>query len=289
MIGHCVARSGLDCEQISLGSFLDRSGMVGAIEVRQCIHCGHGITYPPISDVAFLYGERESQDYQPDTRNGISHRIKQIAFRGQAHKFLRQVGDPGKVALDFGCGSGQFTKVLGDMLPTTRLIGSDFFDTPPSELEGRPYLSSQSVEQQPEHYDLVLAMHVLEHDDDVTGLLGRITAPAKHGAKVVVEVPNVECVWSKIFGRFWDGWYVPYHRSHFSARSLVGLLEGAGLEVIAVHGITAPTMGRTVANMFGCRNNLFWLLIGIALHPLQLAGELISGQKTALRVIARKS
>jgi hypothetical protein len=86
----------------------------------------------------------------------------------------------------------------------------------------------------------------------------------------------------------WDAWYVPYHRNHFSRRSLVSLLDSSGLDVLFVHGVTVPTMGRTMANMFGRRNNLFWLLIGIALHPLQLIGETLSGQPTALRVIARK-
>lgn len=284
----CAVSTDSDCELISLGSFLDRSGKIGNIEVLQCKHCGHGITLPPIADVAFLYGERESQDYQPDTKNGLSHKIKDIAFRMQARQLLSQIGEPGKTALDFGCGSGQFTRTFCEILPNTQLTGSDFFDTPPDELAGRPYFHSEVIAKHPETYDLVLAMHVLEHDDDVTGLLSKIIAPAKRGAKLVIEVPNVECVWGKILGRFWDAWYVPYHRNHFSQRSLIKQLESNGLEIISVHGLTVPTMGRTMANLFGRHNNLFWLLVGIALHPVQWIGEKISGQPTALRVIARK-
>jgi 2-polyprenyl-3-methyl-5-hydroxy-6-metoxy-1,4-benzoquinol methylase len=284
----CAVRPGRACELHSLGSFVDRSKMVGHIEVRQCVHCGHGVTLPPISDVAFLYGNRESQDYQADVKNRLSRTIKEIAFRMQARKLLRQIGKPGEEALDFGCGSGQFTRVLGEMLPGTQMTGSDFYAAPPAELTGRPYIHSDVIKQQRERYDLVLAMHVLEHDDDVLGLLSKITAPAKHGATVVIEVPNIECFWGKVFGRIWDAWYVPYHRNHFSRRSLVKLLYSNGLDVLFVHGVTVPTMGQTMANMFGRRNNLFWLLIGIALHPLQLIGETLSGQPTAFRVIARK-
>ena len=43
-----------------------------------------------------------------------------------------------------------------------------------------------------------------------------------------------------------------------------------------------------MANLFGRRNNLFWLIAGIALHPIQYVGEKLSGQTTALHVIARK-
>lgn len=285
---NCAVRIGQECDCVSLGSFFDRSGMVGRIEVFQCVHCGHAITHPPIRDVAYLYSNRASQDYQPDTKNHLSRTIKEFAFRIQARKLIRQIGEPGKEALDFGCGSGQFTRVLGEMLPGTQLTGSDFYDAPPAELTRHRYVHHDVVTQQREKYDLVMAMHVLEHDDDAPGLLSKITTPARRGATVVIEVPNVECVWNRMLGRFWDAWYVPYHRHHFSRRSLVHLLEGNGLDVVRVHGVTVPTMGRTMANMLGRRNNLFWLLVGIALHPAQLIGEALSGQPSALRVIARK-
>lgn len=285
---NCAARIGKECEHVSLGSFVDRSEMIGRVEVFQCMHCGHGITRPPVSDVASLYRNRESQDYQPDTKNVLSRAIKEFAFRLQARRLIRQIGEPGREALDFGCGSGQFTRVLGEMLPATRLTGSDFYPTPPAELAEGRYVHHDIVAHHRARYDLVMAMHVLEHDDDVLALLARITAPAKHGAIVVIEVPNVECCWSKLLGRFWDAWYVPYHRHHFSRRSLVNMLASSDLDVVSLHGVSVPTMGRTIANMFGRRNNVLWLLVGIALHPLQRIGEVLSGQPTAIRVIARK-
>ena len=188
----------------------------------------------------------------------------------------------------FGCGSGQFTSALGSLSPATEWTASDFFEDRPQELAGCAYVPNDRLEQRAEQFDLVVALHVLEHDDDTAALLARISSHAAPGGTVVVEVPNVECSWIAVFGRFWDGWYLPYHRHHFSRRSLVQTLERGGLEVLAVHGITAPTMGRSLANLLGARYNLFWLLLGIALHPLQIVGEAIGGQRTALRAVARK-
>jgi 2-polyprenyl-3-methyl-5-hydroxy-6-metoxy-1,4-benzoquinol methylase len=284
----CAALRGGPCEQVSVGTFLDRSGMMRSVEVRRCVNCGHATTFPPLADVRFLYGDRESQDYQPDIRNSLSKRIKSLAFRFQAKRLLRQVPPLGRTALDFGCGSGQFTTSISSLTPQTEWTASDFFDDRPQELAGCIYKSNDNLAEEGAQFDLVLALHVLEHDDDTPKLLAGICSFAKAGGTVVIEVPNVECWWNKVFGRFWDAWYLPYHRHHFSRRSLVRALERGGLEVLAVHGVTAPTMGRSMANLFGTRNNLFWLLFGIALHPIQLAGEAISGRRTALRAVARR-
>jgi SAM-dependent methyltransferase len=241
---------------------------------------------PPIPDVAFLYEGRASQDFQPDAK-GLSHAIKSIAFRAQFRKLLRQLDKKPASILDFGCGSGQFTRVMGDLLPGSRVTGSDFHDLPPDDLAGRSYVPLRSLAAAAGTYDLVIAMHVLEHDDDTLGLLARIEAMASSQGAVVIEVPNIDCVWVRLFGQHWDAWYVPFHRTHFSRSSLRHRIEQSGLTVIAQHDVCVPTMGRTMANLFGSQNNLFWLLAGIALFPMQWLGEKLTGRSSALRVIAR--
>lgn len=275
------------CEWQSLGQFLDRSGKLGEVTVEQCRHCGHGRSRPPLADVSFLYDQRESQDFQPHN-GGLARLIKHLAFRREAKRLIGQLeGSLGSV-LDFGCGSGQFTRELGDLVGRDKVVGSDFFAEPPAELAGRPYLALDALDRHRGEFDTVLAMHVLEHDDDVAALLDRIVRPARQGGKIVIEVPNIACFGNSLFGRHWDGWYLPYHRSHFSRRSLVAVLEQAGLEVLAVHGAVVPTMGRTFANLLGLQNTLPMLLAGIVAHPVQLLGEWLTGEPSALRAIARK-
>ncbi|MFN5782288.1 MAG: class I SAM-dependent methyltransferase [Novosphingobium sp.] len=283
----CAEHPGSPCQTVSLGRFLDESGKVGAVEVRQCRECGHGVTLPPLADVAFLYDGRESQDFQPDAR-GLAHRIKDIAFRGQAVALLRQLRVTPQRLLDFGCGSGQFTRVLSEKLGAGVVAGSDFHPQPPADLAAGEYHAMDRLAPLAGSFDVVLAMHVLEHDDDTLGLLERITAMAQPGGTVVLEVPNVECFWSKLLGARWDAWYVPFHRTHFSRKSLLRRIAQGGLELVALHDVTVPTMGRSMAKAFGAKPNLFWLLVGMVLHPLQWLGERLSGKPSALRVIARK-
>jgi SAM-dependent methyltransferase len=283
----CLVDDSKTCELVSLGEFIDRSGKVGRVEVVRCSKCGHGVSLPPLPDVAFLYENRESQDYQPDAK-GLSHAIKDIAFRFQARRLLRHIGSGKGRILDFGCGSGQFTRVLGEVARNAEVIGADMHPNPPAELVRGQYVGPSKLSTLQGCCDSVLAMHVLEHDDDAAGLLATITGYARPGGKVVIEVPNVDCLWNDWFGRYWDAWYLPYHRQHFTRGSLVKLMQRSGLRINAVHDISVPTMGRSFANIFGRTNNLFWLLLGVATYPVQLFGEAVTGRPTAIRVVATK-
>lgn len=273
------------CQMVSLGKFTDRSGKVGHVEVMRCKQCGHGVSKPPLPDVTFLYENRASQDYQPDSR-GFSHLIKNLAFRKQAKRLLKEIGGSKGRILDFGCGSGQFTRVLGDVAGAANVTGADMHEDRPRELIGRGYLGPSELGAQRGSFDVVLAMHVLEHDDDAHGLLATIAGYARKGGKVVIEVPNIDCVWSVLFGKHWDAWYLPYHRQHFTRASLIKSLERGGLEVESIHDVTVPTMGRSIANLFGQTNNLLWLLLGIAVYPVQVLGEAVTGRRTAIRAVA---
>jgi len=282
----CAARPGRPCEFESIGEFPDRSGKVGQIEVHRCRSCGHGVTTPPLADVAFLYEGRESQDYQPDS-TGLSAAIKSFAFTLRARKLLKQLPKPPASVLDFGCGNGQFTRVLAELLPHATVVGADFHAAAPAQLGAIPYKPMTELAGEAGRYELVIAMHVLEHDDDPDGLLRKMAAFAKPGGTLIVEVPNVDCIWAKVFGTYWDAWYVPYHRTHFTKASLRRRIEAGHLDVLAIEDVTVPTTGRTLARLAGSGNNFAWLLIGVALHPLQWLGEKLSGQASAIRVIAR--
>lgn len=286
--GPCAQAPGQPCDFVSLGTFEDQSGKVGTVEVLQCSRCKMGVTIPPLGDVAFLYEGRESDDFQPTTGSFARH-IKEIAFRRQARQLMAQLPEPPGKVLDFGCGSGLFTRCLGDLLGPDNVAGSDFHAEPPHDLVGRRYIPMSELKQHQGQFDTVLAMHVIEHDDDVLGLLAKISAMVRPGGLVVIETPNIDCIWTGLLGQSWDAWYVPFHRTHFSRASLRGYVERGGLTIIAMHDITVPTMGRSLANAVGANNSLPFLLAGIALHPLQLAGEKLSGRPSALRIIARKA
>ena len=265
---------------------VDRSSLLGPVSVVRCQHCGVGISLPAISDLASLYADRTSQDFQ-QSNSRLTRAIKSVAFRRQARGLLAQVRIAPTRVIDFGCGSGLFTRQLGELLPASEVIGTDFHRTAPAELGENPYRPFDSTTDLAGSADLVLAMHVLEHDEDSMALLLRIARLAKPGGRVVIEVPNVDCAWTRVFGRFWDAWYLPYHRVHFNRTSLRGLIRQSGLALDREIAVCVPTMGRTVANVLGRRNSLAFILVGIVLHPVQWLLERATRKPSALRIVAR--
>ena len=284
----CLCNDSEPLEFVSLGKFVDQSGKVEDVEVLRCTNCGHGISMPPLPDVGFLYENRESQDYQPDA-TGLSRAIKEVAFRSQAKKLLRQIGAANGRILDYGCGSGQFTRVLAHIAQGVEVVGADMHPDRPRELGDVAYFAPSELSRHKGSFDAVIALHVLEHDDDAGGLLATIAGYCRPGGKLVIEVPNIDCVWNRLFGKYWDAWYLPYHRQHFTKVSLLKLMRRHGLRVESTHDVTVPTMGRTFANIFGARNNLIWLLLGMAAHPVQRLGEALTRNSTAIRVIATRA
>jgi 2-polyprenyl-3-methyl-5-hydroxy-6-metoxy-1,4-benzoquinol methylase len=168
------------------------------------------------------------------------------------------------------------------------VTGSDFFPEPPHPRSGFDYLSLDQLATQGRQFDVVIAMHVLEHGEDSLELLQQIARNVRLGGTLVIEVPNVACMWASVFGRHWDGWYVPFHRHHFSRKSLRHLFGRSGLEIVQEIDARVPTMGRTFRNYARGSGDLAWLLAGIVSHPAQLLGELLTGEPSAVRVILRK-
>jgi len=241
-----------------------------------------------LPDVGFLYAERTSQDFQPGSGEA-ARLIKSIAFRYEARRLIKEIGVELEYVIDFACGSGLFTRCFAESLPGVRVVGTDFHARPPADLGCVEYRSLAGINEMTGVADLVLAMHVVEHDDDPQALLGSIVRLIRPGGYLVVETPNIDCAWISVFGRMWDAWYLPYHRIHLNRIGLRTLVEASGLTVIRESDVSVPVIGRTISNILGRRNNLSFILLGAALHPLQWAVERLTRRPSAVRIIARKA
>lgn len=284
---YCPARPGRGCTFEIVRTFENLPGTLGQVTVEQCTGCGIGVTQPAIRDISALYANRTSQDFQPDA-HGLSFRIKQLAYYRQAKRLLAMSPAKANRIVDYGCGSAIFTTSLADAAEGATVFACDFHLDAPPHLRNARYHSFDEIDGLAGTIDLVIALHVLEHDEHPGDLLRRMASLLKPGGHLLLEVPNIDCVWAGIFGDAWDGWYVPYHRLHFSRASLRAVVDAAGLRIVKEEDASVPTMGRTVANLLGTGNSLPMLILGAGLHPIQAGLEKLTRRPSALRLLAER-
>ncbi|MFU7527854.1 class I SAM-dependent methyltransferase [Qipengyuania sp. ASV99] len=259
----------------------------GAMHVLRCEACGHGVTMPHVPDVSVLYEGRETQDYQ-GRDNKLATAIKRLAFRRQAGKMLRQTGFKGGNIVDFGCGSGLYTDAIAASCGASDSVtGLDFFADPPAHIGAAQYRPFSQMSQFEKTADLVTCFHVLEHDADPQNVLRQLIALAKPGATVLIEVPHIDCVWRHVFRQYWDNWYLPFHRTHFSRASLDSAIEAAGLSIIGRYSVHTPAIGRSLANLMGKENGLPFVIASALGQPAQVLVERLFNSPSALRIVAR--
>jgi SAM-dependent methyltransferase len=116
------------------------------------------------------------------------------ATRGISAELLRRHIPAGAVVLDFGCGAGRLTRMAAPF--SARVYGADrsAANVEAARRAGVPenveYVCGDAREVlAAREYDVVLAVHVIEHIDDVDALLQTMAAQA---TRIIVEVPNFE-------------------------------------------------------------------------------------------------
>ncbi len=136
--------------------------------------------------------------------------------------------------LDVGCGSGA-------ALGVARALGWQVAGIEPDEAAAEKarrfaeeiYIGDAlSAPFPPGRFDLVTAMHVVEHVPDPVRLVRRMADWLAPGGLLIIEVPNADGLGARLFGRAWSGLELPRHLSHFSPETLRRVVERAGGSVV---------------------------------------------------------
>ncbi len=238
-VDKCIA-----CNNSNFDLWVQKSGPDGNIfNICRCSSCGSGFLNPrpaseylkriyqfsghgssrPLSVDEILDREREYPNSTVDGRRMI---FKAIELRGK--RITNR-------ALDIGSGYGFYSMQLLDTdFKVTAVNPGKWENDVFEELNGfRPieeYIEELILE---EKYDLIIMSQVLEHIDNVQGILLKIKSWLACGGIVIIAVPNINSIMVKLLGVKENGClWVPEHLNYFSKRGLFRLLKLAGYTIL---------------------------------------------------------
>jgi 2-polyprenyl-3-methyl-5-hydroxy-6-metoxy-1,4-benzoquinol methylase len=194
--------------------------------LARCARCGSAVT---LGDVPA--GLHEAGAYRPgDPRLYALARPLLGRFDRQRLELVRALAAPPARLLDAGAGRGRF-------VAAARHAGYDALGIEPAVRgPAPPQVERVGIEDagiEPGSVDVVTLWHVLEHLDQPAAALDRIASWLRPGGGLVVGVPNLASLQSRIGGERWYHLDVPRHRVHFTPDGLHALLRSRGFTVQA--------------------------------------------------------
>jgi SAM-dependent methyltransferase len=223
-----------------LPSVRDRlNGKSGVFAIARCAACGLVATRPRPSPARLA-------DYYRGVYAGRAARTLQAGPAGRWVARLRTrivraaTGlDRGQRLLDVGCGYGTF------LAAAQRATGCEAhgLERDAASVAGalapaavRYHLGSLDTAALPAgSFDVVTLFQSLEHHEDPIAALRAVHALLKPGGACVVEVPDFDGAWRRVFRAWWLPLLVPQHLFHFTPRTLRQALEATGFEVPRPH------------------------------------------------------
>ncbi|MFM8708385.1 MAG: class I SAM-dependent methyltransferase [Planctomycetia bacterium] len=88
------------------------------------------------------------------------------------------------------------------------------------------------AELEPESVRLIVLSCILEHEIEPLTLLRRCRDRLAGDGRIIVKVPNYDCVGRLLRGRRWCGFRWPDHVNYFTAETLAAMARTAGLAVV---------------------------------------------------------
>lgn len=217
---------------------------------------------PTAESVSKLY----EADYAPEEITDTSLITKtadwKIIIKGILYKLYGYIGNlprKGKI-LELGCGEGAILEILSRR-------GCEAWGIEPNpkaaricKKKGLNVICSSLEEAnfRDEFFDAVIMSQVVEHLPSPKGTLKEVNRIVKRKGKVHIYCPNAESFLSKLFGKYWHGWHIPFHFYSFSKKAILKLINDVGFKVAKIDAITPPHFFTTSLKAFlwGESNNI---------------------------------
>lgn len=206
--------------------------------IQQCPRCELAQTVPLPTDVELNL--HEFSEYFGKRRNKFIPAIQKIRewlMNKRALDYLSLLPATERMpnVLDIGCAEGRLLKAFltngcgcygieHKNYPESRFLCSDQIVYFKGGLENFKFPK--------ESFDLICIWHVLEHLDSPEEVLNMTSELLKKNGRLVVAVPNFSSLEATVFRDKWFHLDIPWHRYHFTQRSINHLIEKNNLHIV---------------------------------------------------------
>jgi 2-polyprenyl-3-methyl-5-hydroxy-6-metoxy-1,4-benzoquinol methylase len=217
----------------------DLTGKPGTFHFVRCNQCGLTYQNPRIKEdfIGQYYDDeyiahRKKKDWGPMTplyNWAMGKHDRQKAKLVARYKAL----DSSSKILDIGCGAGTFllrmhalygANVTGvDFKDLSALPGFDLIDFHHGPIREQAFPDAS--------FDLVTMWHFLEHDYAPLETLEKIKQLLKDDGTLVIEVPRLDSLTSKLYRERWPGLQAPQHTVLYNRQTLLESVQKAGFEI----------------------------------------------------------
>ncbi|MGN9822021.1 class I SAM-dependent methyltransferase [Streptomyces sp. SD11] len=219
----------------------------GTFVVDECEDCAHAFQNPRLTTegLAFYYRDfyenqdrgEERQEHEGFAERTLRSRAGRRRHEAAARAMLR-FPEP-ESWLDVGTGHGHFPAAAKELFTYTSFDGLD----PTSRVDraraaGRIEEAHRGrlpdlVGRLRARYDVVSMFHHLEHSPDPREELRAALAVLRPGGHLLVEVPDPDCAFGALLGKWWVSYCQPQHLHLMPLRNLLDELDALGCSVVS--------------------------------------------------------
>jgi 2-polyprenyl-3-methyl-5-hydroxy-6-metoxy-1,4-benzoquinol methylase len=197
----------------------------GKFNIYFCTRCCNGFTQPV---------PKRIQSYYPDYywRNSTPlEDVKNIIFNVLQKRRISCINNnlsDGNV-LDVGSGEGRYFSSLSKKYSLVSL------EPPGSNVKNKLVIKKDFLKWTPKNkFDIVCFWESLEHTPYPQKYLEKAFRIMNNKGKIFIEIPQYDCIESKLFGKYWFHLDLPRHLSHFTQNGIVILLKRTGFTDIKI-------------------------------------------------------
>jgi 2-polyprenyl-3-methyl-5-hydroxy-6-metoxy-1,4-benzoquinol methylase len=216
----------------------DNSVSKETFTIAECESCGFKFTNPrpDATEIGRYYQSEEYVSHNDSNKgliNGLYQLVKKYTLWKKLNLMVQISGKKTGKLLDYGCGTGDFIKILHDVKWEVNGLEPD---------EGARKLAQNKVGEErvkdlsklnslDNNYDVITCWHVVEHIHELNSTLEKLIAAMHPKGKLLIAVPNITSYDSVHYKEFWAALDVPRHLYHFRPLDIENLAKNHGLKL----------------------------------------------------------